>query len=41
MPLMWTKNWGGRRAGGGVRVDKTGLHRNPFRFRLCGLNCFR
>jgi hypothetical protein len=35
------QNWGGKHAGGGIRVDKHGVHRNPFRFSLGRLNCFR
>ncbi|KAK4624535.1 hypothetical protein CLAFUW4_06218 [Fulvia fulva] len=41
MPFLWTKNFGGKHAGGGVTVDRHGVRRNPFRFRCCGLNCFR
>ncbi|KAF2197282.1 hypothetical protein GQ43DRAFT_215502 [Delitschia confertaspora ATCC 74209] len=41
MGLMWTKQFGGRRAGGGVVVDKHGVRRAPFRFSLGRFSCFR
>ncbi len=41
MPLFWSKGFGGRRAGGNITADRHGVHRPVFRFRCCGLNCFR
>jgi len=41
MPFLYTKNWGGRRAGGGVTVDRHGVRRNPFRISFGRFNCFR
>lgn len=35
------QNWGGKHFGGGMRADKSGVHRNPFRCSFCGLSCFK
>ena len=41
MPFYWSKGFGGRRAGGTITADRHGVRRPVFRFRICGLNCFR
>jgi len=41
MPFLYTKNWGGRHAGGGITVDRHGARRNPFRISFGRFNCFR
>lgn len=41
MPFFYSKPFGGRRAGGTITADRHGLRRPVFRFRCCGLNCFR
>ncbi|KAL2071047.1 hypothetical protein VTL71DRAFT_12282 [Oculimacula yallundae] len=41
MPFFYSKPFGGRRAGGTITANRHGVHRPVFRFRLCGLNCFR
>ncbi|OWP01320.1 hypothetical protein B2J93_7304 [Marssonina coronariae] len=41
MGLYYGKHFGGRRAGVHITADKHGLHKPVFRFRFCGLNCFR
>ncbi|KAJ4518125.1 hypothetical protein HRR83_003420 [Exophiala dermatitidis] len=41
MPLLYTKNWGGKHVGGGVNVSRHGVRRNPFRISLGRFSCFR
>ena len=41
MPFFYNKAFGGRRAGGTITADRHGVHRPVWRFRMCGLNCFR
>jgi hypothetical protein len=41
MGFFYSKGFGGRRAGGTITADRHGVRRPVFRFRCCGLNCFR
>ncbi|CAL3968415.1 unnamed protein product [Diplocarpon coronariae] len=41
MGFFYSKGFGGRRAGANITADRHGVRRPTFRFRFCGLNCFR